>query len=242
MATITLTGNCDVLLLCGGLGKRLRPLLRDKPKPMIEICGKPFLDILIDYTAGFGFRRFILCTGYKSALIKKHYEAMKGSLDIVISHESRPRGTAGAVKNAEPFIHSSPFLVLNADSFCPINFMDFLKFHREKKAMASVALTKKTGAGDYGSIVIDRKGKITGFHEKRAGAGERLVSAGIYLFDKKILERMPANRKYSMEYDLFPALSGKDLYGYVIQKDFIDIGTPERYVKARRMLGNMVCG
>jgi D-glycero-alpha-D-manno-heptose 1-phosphate guanylyltransferase len=241
MAKIKHLENIDVLLLCGGLGKRLRSITGNKPKPMVEICGKPFLDILIGYIASFGFRRFILCTGYKSQLIKKHYDSADGNLNIVFSHEPKPLGTAGAVKNAQPLIRNSEFLVLNADSFCRIDFNKLLEFHREKNALATLALTRNASGQDYGSISIDGNGKVNNFQEKSAVKGKSLVNAGIYVFEKRILRFIPGNRKFSMEYDLFPGLSGKNLYGYIIKNSFIDIGTPERYQKARKTLKKMLC-
>ena len=92
--------DIDVVVLCGGLGERLRGVLGNYPKPMVEINGSPFLDILIHYVAGYGFTRFILCTGYRSDLIKRYYKDKRTGFTVLISNEERPLGTAGAIKNA----------------------------------------------------------------------------------------------------------------------------------------------
>jgi len=159
--------DTDVVILCGGRGERLRSLINDRPKPLAEINGKPFLDILIDYAAGFGFKRFILCAGYMGDMIEDYYKKKSAIFRILISNEKGPLGTAGAIKNAEPFIKSSPFLVLNGDSICRLNLHKFLKFHAAKKAMFSIALSKMKNSGDYGNIILDtRTGRIKAFKEK----------------------------------------------------------------------------
>ncbi len=124
----------DVIILCGGLGMRLRDVVGDRPKSMAEISGRPFLDILVDYVARYGFTHFILCTGFKGDLIKRYYKNKRGRLIFVVSDEDQPLGTAGAIKNAESFIESDMFLVLNGDSLCEIDIEDFIKFHIGKGA------------------------------------------------------------------------------------------------------------
>ncbi len=87
------TEKTDVVILCGGLGKRLKKVVRDRPKSMAEIKGRPFLDILIDYVASFGFRRFILCTGYMGDHIDKYFvRGKERALDILFSRERKPLG------------------------------------------------------------------------------------------------------------------------------------------------------
>ena len=87
--------NTDVVILCGGAGTRLSAVVADRPKPMAEMNQRPFLDILIDYFAAFGLKRFILCAGHMSQVIKDHYSKKEGSLKFIISEEKTPLGTAG---------------------------------------------------------------------------------------------------------------------------------------------------
>jgi NDP-sugar pyrophosphorylase family protein len=225
--------NIDVAILCGGLGTRLKGVVDDRPKPMAEINGRPFLDILIDYIASFGFRRFILCTGYKSKSIINYYQKKSGHLTFSISEEKHPLDTGGALKNAEALVQSDPFLVFNGDSFCRIDITDFLNFHINKGAVVSIALTTIENPADYGAIRLDGKQRIVGFNEKAALDSPGLVNAGIYTFAKKMLAQMPANRKLSLEYDFFPGILSEDLYGYVTDEKLVDIGTPERLRTAR---------
>ena len=96
--------DVDVVILCGGLGKRLRGIIKNRPKPMALINGRSFLDYLIFYLVKFGFRRFILCTGYKKSSIKRYYAKRYKNFEFVFSEENVPLGTGGAVKNAKKFI------------------------------------------------------------------------------------------------------------------------------------------
>ena len=219
----------DVIVLCGGLGKRLRSVISDRPKPMAEIGHRPFLDILIAYTSRYGFRRFILCLYYMKEVIKEYYRG-KG---IIFSEEEEPLGTGGAIKKAEPLIKSSPFLVMNGDSFIPLDLNKFITFHSEKKAAVSIALAKAEKTEDYGAVRLGDDERIVNFSEKRKEKG--LVNAGVYLFKRNVLSLIPSSTNYSLEYDLFPRMVGKGLYGYQTDETLIDIGTPKGYKRAQEM-------
>lgn len=229
----TLLQGTDVAILCGGLGTRLRGVLDDRPKPMVEIEGRPFLDILIDHLAKYGATHFILCTGYKGDFIKRYYERKEGRLKFIISEEKKPLGTAGALKHAELLIGSDPFLVLNGDSFCEVDLKGFLRFHTEKKALLSVAVTPFEDSRDYGAIQLNGDQKITHFSEKDSAGGVRLINAGVYFFSRNVLKEIPQGRKQSLEYDLIPKILNKGVYGYKTDSPLLDIGTAERLEKAR---------
>ena len=226
----------DVFILCGGIGKRLRKLNPNVPKPMVKMGDKPFLDMIIANMAKSGFRRFILGLGYKGDLIRKHYsENPPEGLKIIFSQENGPLGTGGAVKKAKKLIGSIHFFVLNGDSFCQFNPQDFLSFHKHKKALATILLKRLRGdAKDYGEVKMDRLSRIISFQEKNDNAKKCLINSGVYLFDRKIFGLMPRQDSFSLECDLFPKVIGDGLFGHICPGYFIDIGTPERYFKARR--------
>jgi D-glycero-alpha-D-manno-heptose 1-phosphate guanylyltransferase len=231
--------DIDVIILCGGRGKRLPQITKDIPKPLAEIKGQPFLDIVITYLALFGFKRFILCTGYKSEVIENYYKyKILNNIDIVFSKENKPLGTAGAIKNAERFLQSRNFLVINGDSFCKTDLLKFYSFHLRKKALGSMVLTKIESSGDVGEVVLGIKYKIKKFSEKCGNKDRQCyVNAGIYFFNKNIFLYLPSgNEKFSLEYDLFPKLANKEIYGYVVDSKLIDIGTPQGYKRAQRIL------
>lgn len=200
---------------------------------MVKIGKKPFLDIILEYLSNFGFRRFILGIGYKAEFFKKYYsENNPKGLDISFSEELNPLGTGGAVKKAKRLIKSKTFLVLNGDSFCEFDPVDFLKFHKRKKALVSMLLRKVENGADYGEVQFDKNARITGFKEKDIGSRNCFINAGLYIIDKTAFEMMPRKQEFSIEKDFFPALAGKKFFGYIKSGFFIDIGTPERYLKA----------
>lgn len=231
----------DVVILCGGLGKRLMPVVSDRPKPMAEINGRPFLDILIRYAGSYGFRRFILCIGHMGDTIKKYYGDNPDIFEMVFSEETVPLGTAGAVKNAEALIHTDTFLVMNGDSFCQANLSEFTAFHRNNKAKLSIVLVKSENPQDCGTVKVDGRNRIISFNEKVAADVNGLNNGGIYCFEKEVLSLIQCGRSSSLEYDLFPRMVGKECYGYITRESMIDIGTPERYEEAgRRFKGTNV--
>ncbi len=222
----------DAVILCGGKGTRLKSVVSDRPKPMAALNDKPFLQLLVEYAAGFGFKRFILCAGYMGDVIEKHFSGVLPGLEIVVSREDGPLDTAGAVKNASSLIQTSPFLVMNGDSICRIDLREFVKFHSSRRGRASVAVVKVADAGSFGSIALGPGGRILSFREK-AAAGAGYVNAGIYILDKTVLDAVPSGARYSMERELLPALiSGGDVYGYETESRLFDIGTPEGYREA----------
>ena len=227
----------DVMILCGGFGKRLQTIVKDIPKPMAKIKRRPFLDILIDFIASYGFKRFTLCTGYKADVIERYYKQKTNKLIIEFSREEKPLGTGGAIKNAENYIKSSPFLIVNGDSFCRINLKEFVDFHFKKEALISIAVTNKDVCDDYGTINIDDSHRIIEFNEKIKGYKNRLINAGFYLLQREAFSLMPEKNNFSIERDFFPQIIKKNLYAFETQESVIDIGTPERYKKAKHLLG-----
>lgn len=229
----------DVVILCGGKGERLQCVVKDRPKPMADVAGRPFLDILIEHLKGCGFRRFILCAGYKGEIIKDYYSKKPGPFEIITILEDDPLGTGGAIKNAEPTVKSNPFLVANGDSFCAIDYRDLVKFYYEKKAVYAIAVVKIEGNQDGGLVSLDSQDRVTAFDEKTESRGAGYVNAGVYLLDKKVFNEIKSGEKVSLECDVFPKLTRERFYGYSLDGGLTDIGTPDRYRKAQESLKNV---
>ncbi len=226
--------DIDVIILCGGKGSRLQKVVSDRPKPMAKINESPFLEILIDYFSGFGFKRFILCTGYMSETIERYYTDQRDDLQIVISKEDKPLGTGGAIKNAEKNILSEHFIVANGDSFCQVDLSEMLDLHFQRQALMTMALVESEAANDAGAVRMDESGHITDFQEKIESEGKCYINAGIYLFQKNVLSGIKGGQKCSLEYEVFPELITADCFGYISNQKLIDIGTPQRLEKARK--------
>lgn len=225
----------DVVILCGGLGTRLKPVVSDRPKVLAKIGEKTFLDILIDGLTKQGFKNIILCVGYLKGQIKNHFDCDK-DYNIMFSEEEEPLGTGGALIKAKPLIKSNPFVVMNGDSICNMNFMEFFKFHTSKKGILSMVLARSKAVQDFGNVMLDSSQRITSFKEKVACKDECLINAGIYIMQKEVFSYMPDKNHFSLEYDLFPRLVDSNCYGFIIEDELIDIGTPERYEKAINLM------
>ncbi len=229
--------NVDLLILCGGMGTRLRSVVADRPKPMAVIDQRPFLDILIDRFRKAGLRRFILCTGHLSEAIESHYAGRQDGIEVVISKEAQPLGTAGAVKLAEPHILTDPFLVANGDSYCEVDLSAFIRFHQARHAALSIVVSRSQDPKDYGTVRVDASQRIIGFAEKSDAGPGGLISAGIYLFGRPVLSAIPTGVKSSLECDVFPNLLARPCYAFSGTSLVLDIGTPARLSQVRQVLG-----
>jgi NDP-sugar pyrophosphorylase family protein len=158
-------------------------------------------------------------------------------LDVRIdySKESRPLGTAGAVRFAEAFLSDvSDFLVMNGDSFLELDFRRFLNFHREHSGIMSMAVRRVPNAARYGTVQSDAKNRVTGFIEKSENHGPGLVNGGVYIFKRAVLQQIP-DGPASLEKDIFPNLLQSGVYALEQSGMFIDIGTPEDYARAQTL-------
>jgi len=227
------------MILCGGLGTRLRAVTGDTPKVMAEVQGEPFLDFLIRYLIKQGATRVILCAGYKAETLEAHYREKFSDIEIHLAIEPEPLGTGGAFKNAARFVKNDIVFGLNGDCFTPVRYADLAAFYAQKKASAALVGARIEGNKDFGTLEINDKDEITAFREKFETAEVQYISAGIYCFGKDLLASMPMGR-FSIEYSLFPTLIGKGFYGFKVDAPFIDIGTPERFEWAKKHLNNML--
>ncbi len=229
-------GGLTALILCGGAGTRLRPLIGNLPKSLAPVGGRPFVHHLFEYLRQQGISDVILCTQYGAEQIQEYCKEGSGwGLRIRYSKEEKPLGTAGAVKKAERLIKSSSFMVFNGDSLIQADLSNLLRFHEERGAQISLVLAEVSDKTRYGAVHLNNHGEILGFEEKE-GKGRGWVNAGIYLLNRNVLDPMPENRPISMEKDILPRFSGKGLYGLIVDGSLIDIGTPEDYQKAQILL------
>lgn len=228
------------VILAGGLGTRLRPAVSDRPKVLAEVHGKYFLTFLLDYLIKAGFEDAVLCTGYRGEQIQTALGEGCGTLRLVYSQETSPLGTAGALRLALPFFKSDTVLVMNGDSVCYADMAAFGTLHEERKAEASLLLTRVNDVQRFGQVVADNEGHILRFEEKNNHSGPGWINAGIYLIKKKLIEEIPQSIPVSLEKEVFPSWIGKKFYGFQSEGRFIDIGTPESYSKAEHFFQQKV--
>ncbi len=223
-----LAAGCDLVVLCGGLGTRLRPVVSDRPKSMALIDDRPFLDFILEHFVRHGVERVVLCTGYRSDVIDRWYAGSRRPYELVLSREASPLGTAGALKQAAPFITSDPFMVANGDSLIDIDPNELLEFHALKNGAGTVALVEAGARADVGFVSLDCHGRVVAFAEKRPDVAAKYHNAGLYVFGRELLRDIPEGRPYSIETELLPALLTRGVFGFTSAAPLYDIGTPER--------------
>lgn len=223
----------DVAILAGGLGTRISGVLGDTPKILAPVAGKPFLDHLLDWLAGHGARRVVLCLGHLAAAVTAHLAGRApGPLVIECSLESEPRGTGGALRLARPLLRSEPVLVMNGDTWLDIDLGEFLAAVEAARAEIGIACVEVEDAARYGRVaVID--GLVTAFVEKIAThPGPGLVNGGVYVFSQSALDRLASMDASSLERDFLQPMPFPRMAAYEVSGGFIDIGTPESLARA----------
>lgn len=222
------------IILVGGEGTRLQPLTHAIPKPMLPVLNRPFLEHTIAYLKKFGARDIILALSYLPEVIQDYFgDGSKFEVQLTYALESRPLGTAGAVKNAEQYLNDT-FVVLNGDIFTDLDIADMLALHRHKEAKTTIALTWVDNPCAFGVVDTDRDGRIQRFVEKPSPdqVTSNWINAGIYILEPEVLKYVPANSHYMFEKGLFPLLldRGEPVYGYNFRGNWLDMGTTEKYL------------
>ena len=224
------------VLLVGGMGTRLRPVLTGTPKPLASVGQRPFLELLVAQLHHQGIRKMVFCTGYLADEIEKEFgDGSRRSVSIEYSREPSALGTAGAVKFAEPLLKdASTFLAMNGDSFIQVEIQRLIAFHCRCGGIASMAVVRSKNEKRYGTVQFAADGRVIGFTEKGGSALSGFVNAGMYVFDRRILDYIPAGPA-SLERDVFPRILDQGLFAAEQQGVFIDIGTPEDYARAQAL-------
>ncbi len=231
--------STTALVLAGGLGSRLRPVVGALPKVLAPVAGQPFLYHLLDYLHGQGLSDILLSTGYGAEQVMDYcQDGARWDVRVRYSREAEPLGTGGAIKHAEPLIASDPFLALNGDSLVRADLARLLGLHAERRARITMALVEVPDKGRFGSVVLAGDGAIAAFNEK-GDRGVGLINAGIYVIDRGALDAIPAGRSVSLEREVFPGFVGKGLYGAVVPGPFLDIGTPEDYALGQTAIAGL---
>lgn len=228
------------VILAGGEATRLRPLTCNTLKIMVPVLNRPFLEHLLDYLKKHEISDIILAVGKSPEQIQGYFgDGNKLGVTIAYSIENFPLGTAGAVKNAEKFLNDS-FIVFNGDVFTDINLSAMMRLHRKNKATATLALTPVDNPTIYGVVETDSQGRVKRFTEKPSWdkVTTNMINAGIYILEPDILSYIVPNSFSMFERDIFPLLleKGQAVYSYPSHDYWIDIGTPDKYLKLQRDL------
>jgi len=222
----------QALVLVGGLGTRLRSIVKDRPKPMSPVGGRPFLAYVLDLLAKHGIDDVVLCTGYLGQMVEEHFgDGREIGMRLRYSREPEPRGTAGAVRLAADLVSGDDFLMLNGDSLFAVDLRALLDDHRGSGALATLALRPMEDGGRFGAVDLAEDGSIRGFSEKDPSRRNVLINGGVYAFSRELLEKIPEGRAVSLEREIFPDLLGPRFRGVVSGSYFVDMGLPEIYAR-----------
>lgn len=232
----------EAIILAGGLGTRLRPVVSDTPKCMARISGKPFLSFLIFFLQKTGIEHFIFSVGYMHEIIENYLKENYPELNYKISLEEEPLGTGGAIKLACSKASHKNILVCNGDTLYKIDLKTLSEFHEEKNAACTLSLKPMTNFDRYGVVELNDDSSIKSFKEKQFYKSG-LINGGVYVLsvDKFLSEPLP--EKFSFEKDYLEKKVGSKnknskLYGLIQEEYFIDIGIPEDYERGQIELLN----
>lgn len=219
-----------VILMAGGLGKRLGALTSNCPKPLLNVGNKPILETILQSFIEHGFRRFYITVNYKAEMIEEYFgDGSDWGVEIRYIREEKQLGTAGAL-SLLPEKLEKPFLVMNGDLLTKVNFNYLLDFHIEHQATATMCVREYNFQVPYGVVQID-KHRLVGIVEKPNQ--KFFVSAGVYVLDPAVLDVVPQNSYYDMP-TLFEKLINKDYETAVfpIREYWLDIGRVDDFKRA----------
>ncbi|HMI01434.1 MAG TPA: sugar phosphate nucleotidyltransferase [Pedobacter sp.] len=233
----------EAIVLAGGLGTRLQEVVKDIPKPMVDINGRVFLDYILFLLAKGGIKRVILAVGYKHLVIEEFLQdpAKTYGMEICYSVEDEPLGTGGAIFQAFGQVQGDAAFVINGDTYFDVPLADLEDFAASRSADLAFALKIVENSSRYGTVNASAAGQILSFDEKVSGSDKQaMISGGIYYMKKSLISARAKPAKFSVEQDFFQKdLEYLNAYGKVYKGIFIDIGIPEDYELAQTLLKNI---
>lgn len=229
------------LILAGGFGTRLRPLTCTCPKQLLPLAETTLIGHILDKLKAAGINEVILATGQNTKSLQRALgDGAKYDITVAFSAEPNPRGTAGAIKLAEPYLtEKEPVLVLNGDIVSDIPYRHLIQYHHQTQATASIALYRVEDPSRFGVVDVKTDGRIQRFVEKPSPTQtpSNLINAGCYVLDYTVLEHIPPQQEVSIEYEIFPTLcQSSAVYGWEHHGFWVDTGTPASYLAAHRAL------
>eukprot|EP00743_Colponemidia_sp_Colp-15_P001486 GILK01001625.1.p1 GENE.GILK01001625.1~~GILK01001625.1.p1 ORF type:complete len:387 (-),score=58.63 GILK01001625.1:53-1138(-) len=223
------------LILVGGFGTRLRPLTLSTPKPLVEFANKSIVCHQIEALVGAGVTEVILAINYQPQVMidaLQKFEKEYG-IKITCSQETEPLGTAGPLGLARDIIMSGPdepFFVFNSDIICDFPLLELVKFHKAHGKEGTIMVTKVEEPSKYGVVIAKESGEIQQFVEKPQEFVSNKINAGLYLFNRSILDRIEP-RPMSLEKEVFPAMAREQqLYSMLLPGYWMDVGQPKDFL------------
>jgi mannose-1-phosphate guanylyltransferase len=227
----------EAIMLVGGKGTRLRPLTLSAPKPLLPTAGVPFLAHQLARAAECGVTHVVLATSYRAEMFTEAFgDGEQFGLAIDYVYEHTPLGTGGGIRNASALLWGGgddPIVVLNGDILSAHDLPAQVDLHRKTEAAATLHLVPVADPSRYGCVPTDATGRVTAFLEKTQNPVTNQINAGCYVFRRSVIDQIPAGQPVSVERETFPALigAGAVVMGYAEDAYWLDVGTPEAFVR-----------
>jgi dTDP-glucose pyrophosphorylase len=221
-----------VVLMAGGFGKRMMPYTETRPKPMLEVAGKPLLQHALERARADGFTRFLITLHYLPQVIQAHFgDGSAFDVEIDYVHEDTPLGTAGALSLIKDR-PSVPMIVANGDILTDVRFSDMLEFHRQHGATATMAVREHEYHNPFGVVQTDGV-NITAFEEKPVWRTK--INAGLYVLNPEALDLLTPNSHCNLP-TLFERIQAKAsrTIVYPMHETWMDVGNPQDLLNANR--------
>jgi NDP-sugar pyrophosphorylase family protein len=225
------------MILAGGMSTRLYPLTKQVPKPLVPVAGEPISGHVMRWLAAHGYDEVAINTFYLADAVEAAFgDGSRYGVQLAYLRERELTGSAGALKQMEGWFDGT-FVVVGCDDLTDADLTTLVRFHRERGALATIGLVEADEVDQYGVVILDERGRITGFQEKPAKGTERskLANTGIYVFEPDIFARIPADTFYDFGKQVFPELlaDGLPFYGLHLRGAYWrDVGTPDEYRRA----------
>jgi NDP-sugar pyrophosphorylase family protein len=223
------------IILSGGWGTRLRPLTCTIPKTLIPIVNKPVIERQILLLKEAGVKEIVLAVSVMGDIVQNYFkDGAKLGINIEYTQEKFPRGTAGAIKLAEEYLKDDNFFMLNGDVIINFNLKEMLQEHQKNKCLGTIASKIVEDPSPYGVLIVDKNtNQLLKFLEKdeyKPHGGKIIpmpINAGVYILEPEVLLYIKANKKISIEREVFPRLAEENkLYQYPITGIWSDVGKP----------------
>lgn len=224
------------MIMAAGVGSRLMPMTVDIPKPMIPMGNRPLMENTVNLLEQNGFTELIANLHYQADVIGSHFgDGSKFGVSMNYSREDELKGTAGGVKNCEWFLDDT-FVIVSGDALTDVNLSELVEAHRNKGALATIALKQVEDVQHFGVVITDESGKIQKFQEKPRPeeALSKMANTGIYVFEPEIFKYIPARQFYDFGKQVFPCLVKADapFYGVEVDSYWCDVGNINTYRQA----------
>ncbi len=236
------------IIIAGGLGTRLRPLTYQRPKPLVPVANRPFLEYQVALLRAHGIDDIVFATNYMADRIEGHFgNGSRFGVRMRYALEETPLGTGGAIRNAADLFPGETVAVFNGDVLTDFDLSAILDFHHRKQAIATITLTEVPSPHPFGILILDSEGRVQEWREpseetKKALAldhdltptGKDLINAGFYILGPEFIARIAPGVASSVESDIYPKLIAENapIYGFAPGGFWMDVGRAEQLLVA----------